>query len=116
MLEPVGAVPVVVEDEVFVGGGAGVYEGVCVRERAVLASGTILTSSSVVFDLVNETELRATADSPLTIPEGAVVVPGSRPAAGAWARKLGLALTAPMIVKYRDARTDAKTALESALR
>jgi 2,3,4,5-tetrahydropyridine-2-carboxylate N-succinyltransferase len=116
VLEPIGAVPVVVEDDVFVGGGTGVYEGVCVRARAVLASGTILTSSSVVFDLVNETELRASADAPLTIPEGAVVVPGSRPAAGAWARSLGLSLAAPVIVKYRDARTDAKTALENALR
>src|SRR5207248_1289612 len=116
VLEPVGAVPVVIEDDVFVGGGAGVYEGVCVRSRAVLAAGTILTSSSVVFDLVDEREIRATADAPLTIPEGAVVVPGTRAASGEWARARGLALAAPIIVKYRDAKTDAKTALESALR
>ena len=116
VLEPVGAVPVVIEDDVFVGGGAGVYEGVCVRSRAVLAAGTILTSSSVVFDLVDEREIRGTADAPLTIPEGAVVVPGTRGASGEWARARGLALAAPVIVKYRDAKTDAKTALESALR
>jgi 2,3,4,5-tetrahydropyridine-2-carboxylate N-succinyltransferase len=116
VLEPVGAAPVVIEDEVFVGGGAGVYEGVCVRSRAVLAAGTILTSSSVVFDLVDEREIRAAADAPLTIPEGAVVVPGTRSASGEWARARGLALATPVIVKYRDARTDAKTALESALR
>lgn len=116
VLEPIGAVPVVVEDEAFVGGGTGIYEGVCVRRRAVIAAGTILTSSSVVFDLVNEVELRATSDAPLTIPEGAVVVPGVRRAAGAWAASLGLGLSAPMIVKYRDSKTDAKTALEAALR
>ena len=116
VLEPIGAVPVVIEDDVFVGGGVGIYEGVCVGRRAVLASGVILTGSTAVFDLVNERELRATADAPLTIPEGAVVVPGSRPAPGAWAKERGLSLSAPAIVKYRDAKTDAKTTLESALR
>lgn len=116
VLEPVGAVPVVIEDDVFVGGGVGIYEGVCVRRRAVLASGVIVTGSSVVFDLVKERELRATADSPLEIPEGAVVVPGARPAPGGWAKERGLSLAAPVIVKYRDAKTDAKTTLESALR
>ena len=116
VLEPVGAVPVVIEDEVFVGGGAGIYEGVRVRKRAVLAAGVILTASSVVFDLVNERELRSTPDRPLVIPEGAVVVPGSRRATGAWAEARGLSLSAPVIVKYRDAKTDARTVLESALR
>lgn len=116
VLEPVGAVPVVIEDDVFVGGGVGIYEGVCVRRRAVLASGVVLTGSSVVFDLVNERELRGTADTPLTIPEGAVVVPGARPAPGAWAKERGLSLSAAVIVKYRDEKTDAKTTLESALR
>ncbi|MEO6323386.1 MAG: 2,3,4,5-tetrahydropyridine-2,6-dicarboxylate N-succinyltransferase [Thermoanaerobaculia bacterium] len=116
VLEPIGAVPVVIEDDAFVGGGVGLYEGVCIRSRAVIAAGVILTSSSVVFDLVNEVELRGTSESPLTIPEGAVVVPGSRRAAGGWASSHGLSLSAAMIVKYRDARTDAKTALESALR
>lgn len=116
VLEPVGAVPVVVEDEVFVGGGAGLYEGVCVRRRAVIAAGTILTGTSVVFDLVNEREVRAEPGRTLEVPEGAVVVPGSRPAGGAWAASRGLCLAASVIVKYRDGRTDARTALEGALR
>ena len=116
VLEPVGAVPVVIEDDVFVGGGVGIYEGVCVRRRAVLASGVVLTGSSVVFDLVHERELRATAEQTLTIPEGAVVVPGARPASGSWAKERGICLSAPVIVKYRDEKTDAKTTLEDALR
>ena len=116
VLEPVGAVPVVIEDDVFVGGGVGIYEGVCVRRRAVLASGVVLTGSSVVFDLVHEREMRATAEKTLTIPEGAVVVPGARPAPGPWAKERGLSLSAPVIVKYRDEKTDAKTTLEDALR
>ena len=116
VLEPIGARPVVIEDDVFVGGGCGIYEGILVRRRAVLASGTILTASSVVYDLPNERELRSEPGRPLEIPEGAVVVPGSRPASGAWAAARGLALSAPMIIKYRDAKTDAKTALEGALR
>jgi 2,3,4,5-tetrahydropyridine-2-carboxylate N-succinyltransferase len=116
VLEPVGAVPVVIEDEVFVGGGAGVYEGVCVKKRAVLAAGVILTASSVLFDLVNEKEHRSTPERPLVVPEGAVVVMGARPAPGAWGKSHGLSLAAPVIVKYRDAKTDARTVLESALR
>jgi 2,3,4,5-tetrahydropyridine-2-carboxylate N-succinyltransferase len=116
VLEPAGAVPVVLEDEVFVGGGAGVYEGVCVRKRAVLAAGVILTASSVLFDLVHETEHRTTAERPLVVPEGAVVVMGARPAPGAWGKCHGLSLASPVIVKYRDAKTDARTVLESALR
>ena len=116
VLEPVGARPVVIEDEVFVGGGCGIYEGVLVRRRAVLAAGVILTGSSVVFDLVNEVELRGTSADPLTIPEGAVVVPGTRPVPGGWAARRGLALSAHLIVKYRDERTDGKTCLEEALR
>jgi len=116
VLEPVGAVPVVIEDDVFVGGGVGIYEGVCVRRRAVLASGVVLTGSTAVFDLVKECELRSAAGIPLEIPEGAVVVPGTRPAPGGWAKQKGLSLSAPVIVKYRDEKTDAKTTLESALR
>ena len=116
VLEPAGAVPVVLEDEVFVGGGAGVYEGVCVRTRAVLAAGVILTASSVLFDLVHEKEYRSTPERPLVVPEGAVVVMGARPAPGAWGKCHGLSLAAPVIVKYRDAKTDARTVLESALR
>ncbi|HEV8241336.1 MAG TPA: 2,3,4,5-tetrahydropyridine-2,6-dicarboxylate N-succinyltransferase [Thermoanaerobaculia bacterium] len=116
VLEPVGALPVVVEDEVFVGGGVGLYEGVVVKRRAVLAAGVVLTSSSVVYDLPGERVLRAGAGEALVIPEGSVVVMGSRPASGDFAREHGLALLTPVIVKRRDERTDAKTALEDVLR
>ena len=110
VLEPSGARPVIVEDGAFVGGLVGVFEGVIVRSGAVLASGVLLTASTTVYDLVHERELRR------EIPAGAVVVPGSRPAAGAFAQERGLQVSAPLIVKYRDERTDAATALESALR
>ena len=116
VLEPVGALPVVVEDEVFVGGGVGLYEGVVVQRRAVLAAGVVLTSSSVVYDLPGGRVLRAGAGEPLVIPAGSVVVMGSRPAAGEFAHEHGLALATPVIVKRRDERTDAKTALEDVLR
>ena len=92
------------------------YEGTLVRRRAVIAAGVVLTGSTPVHDLVRETVYRRTASAPLTIPEGAVVVPGSRPARGAHAEAHGLALAVPVIVKYRDERTDAATALEDALR
>lgn len=110
VLEPAGARPVVVEDDCFVGGMCGLFEGVILRTRAVLATGTVITASTTIYDLVNRRELRG------EVPEGAVVVPGSRPASGAWATGLGLSLYAPCIVKYRDAKTDASTALEEALR
>lgn len=110
VLEPAGAQPVIVEDEAFVGGLVGVFEGVRVRKRAVLASGVVLTGSTVLYDLVHEREWNR------EVPEDAVVVPGSRPAKGGFAETRGLQLAAPIIVKYRDARTDAATALESALR
>lgn len=110
VLEPAGAVPVVVEDDTFVGGLVGLFEGIVVRRRAVLASGVIITGSTVIYDLVNSRELRK------EVPEGAVVVPGSRPASGGFAAKRGLNVSAPMIVKYRDERTDAATCLEEALR
>ncbi len=116
VLEPAGALPVIVEDDVLVGGGCGVYEGALVRRGAVLAAGTILTGSTPVFDLVKGETYRRTADAPLEIPAGAVVVPGSRPAAGARAAALGVSLYAPVIVKYRDEKTTAATALEEALR
>jgi 2,3,4,5-tetrahydropyridine-2-carboxylate N-succinyltransferase len=116
VLEPVGALPVVVEDEVFVGGGVGLYEGVVVKRRSVLGAGVVLTSSSVVYDLPGERVLRAGADEPLVIPEGSVVVMGSRPASGDFAHEHGVALLTPVIVKRRDERTDAKTALEDVLR
>ena len=120
VLEPINASPVVIEDEVLVGGNCGVYEGTIVRKGAVLAPGTILTRGTPVFDLVNGLTLRATSDSPLIIPENAVVVPGSRPVANgkghpnsdAWA----LSLYAPVIVKYRDEKTDLSTTLEDLLR
>ena len=110
VLEPAGARPVVVEDEAFVGALAGVFEGVVVRRRAVLAAGVVLTASTVVFDLVREVEHKG------EVPADAVVVPGVRRASGAFAAAHGLGLAAPVIVKYRDAKTDAATALESALR
>jgi len=121
VLEPVGARPVIVEDEVVVGGQCGLYEGVRVRRRAVLGAGVILTASTRVFDLVNERELVGGAEAPLEIPEDAVLVPGSRPvsqegALDLWAAHRRLHVGCALIVKYRDARTDAKTALEQALR
>jgi 2,3,4,5-tetrahydropyridine-2-carboxylate N-succinyltransferase len=116
VLEPVGAVPVVIEDDVLIGGNVGVYEGTIVRARAVIGAGVVLTRSTKVYDLVHERELTGTAEAPLEIPAGAVVVPGSRPAQSGWAKGLGLHLAAPMVVKYRDEKTDGKTALESALR
>jgi 2,3,4,5-tetrahydropyridine-2-carboxylate N-succinyltransferase len=116
VLEPAGALPVIVEDDVLVGGGCGVYEGAIVRRGAVLAAGTILTGSTPVYDLVREQIYRRTEESPLEIPAGAVVVPGSRPATGGRAAALGISLYAPVIVKYRDAKTSAATALEEALR
>lgn len=116
VLEPVGALPVIIEDDVLVGGGCGVYEGTIVRERAVLAAGTILTGSTPVYDLVNERIYRRPPGGVLEIPAGAVVVPGSRPASGTFAAAQRVALYTPVIVKYRDAQTDAATVLEEALR
>lgn len=116
VLEPVTATPVVIEDDVFVGGGCGIYEGCRVGERAVLAAGVRLTASTRLYDLVRETVHTASGDAPLAVPAGAVVVPGTRRAEGAFADAHGLGLYAPVIVKYRDERTDAATALEEALR
>jgi 2,3,4,5-tetrahydropyridine-2-carboxylate N-succinyltransferase len=118
VLEPVGALPVIVEDDAFIGGNCGVYEGVIVRRRAVLAAGVVLTGSSIVYDLVNPAIHRADPSTgrPLVIPAGAVVVMGARPASGDFAREHQLSLATPVIVKYRDEKTDAKTALEGALR
>jgi 2,3,4,5-tetrahydropyridine-2-carboxylate N-succinyltransferase len=116
VLEPAGALPVVIEDDVLVGGGCGVYEGTIVRARAVLAAGTILTGSTPVYDLVRERVYRRPPGGSLEIPEGAVVVPGARPASGAFAAAQHVSLYAPVIVKYRDAQTDAATVLEAALR
>ena len=116
VLEPVNASPVVIEDDAIIGGNCGVYEGTVVRARAVLAAGVILTRGTPVYDLVRETVLRATAESALEIPEGAVVVPGARAVRTGWGASQGLSLQAPLIVKYRDEKTDLSTALEAWLR
>lgn len=116
VLEPVNAAPVVIEDDVLVGGNTGVYEGTIVRSKAVLAAGVVLTRGTPVFDLVKETVYKTTADAPLEIPEGAVVVPGTRAVKGGWGAEQGLGLQAPVIVKYRDEKTDLATALEGWLR
>jgi 2,3,4,5-tetrahydropyridine-2-carboxylate N-succinyltransferase len=116
VLEPVGAMPVIIEDEVLVGGGCGVYEGAIVHERAVLAAGTILTGSTPVYDLAREKIYQKTVDAPLEIPAGAVVVPGSRGVRGECGRAWGLSLYAPVIVKYRDEKTERSVQLEDYLR
>ena len=116
VLEPVGAMPVIVEDEVMVGGNCGIYEGTIVRERAVIGTGVILNGSTPVYDLVHETIHRRSADGPLVIPPCAVVVAGSRMIRGGFAAEHGLALYTPVIVKYRNEKTDGATALEQALR
>jgi 2,3,4,5-tetrahydropyridine-2-carboxylate N-succinyltransferase len=116
VLEPVNATPVVIEDDVLVGGNCGVYEGTIVRARAVLAAGAVLTRGTPVFDLVRETVYKGSAEQPLEIPEGAVVVPGARAIKSGWGADEQLSLQAPVIVKYRDERTDLATALESWLR
>jgi 2,3,4,5-tetrahydropyridine-2,6-dicarboxylate N-succinyltransferase len=116
VLEPAGAMPVIIEDDVIVGGNCGVYEGAIVRERAVLASGTIITGSTPIFDLVRGEIYRRVDNSPIEIPAGAVVVPGSRAVQSEKGREWGLSLYAPVIVKYRDEKTDAATQLEEALR
>jgi 2,3,4,5-tetrahydropyridine-2-carboxylate N-succinyltransferase len=116
VLEPVGALPVIIEDDVLVGGNCGVYEGAIVKRRAVLASGTILTGSTPVYDLVNGRVIEPSPGQPLVVPEGAVVVPGTRPVTSGPGREWGLSLATPVIVKYRDERTDARTALEQWIR
>jgi 2,3,4,5-tetrahydropyridine-2-carboxylate N-succinyltransferase len=116
VLEPVGAVPVIIEDDVLVGGNCGVYEGTIVRERAVLATGTMLTGSTPVYDLVRGEIYQRSADGPLEIPSGAVVVPGTRAVQNERGRTWGLSLYAAIIVKYRDAKTDTAVQLEDYLR
>ena len=116
VLEPVNASPVVIEDDVLVGGNSGVYEGTIVRKGAVLAAETILTRGTPVFDLVNGVILRASGELPLIIPENAVVVPGSRAVSKGNGQEWGLSLYAPVIVKYRDEKTDLSTTLEDLLR
>jgi 2,3,4,5-tetrahydropyridine-2-carboxylate N-succinyltransferase len=116
VLEPVNAAPVIIEDDVLVGGNCGVYEGTLVRARAVLGAGTILTRSTPLYDLVRNEIYRATADSVLEVPEGAVVVPGSRAVKKGAASDLGISLYTPVIVKYRDEKTDRGIELEDWLR
>jgi len=116
VIEPVGALPVIVEDDVLVGGNCGVYEGAILKRRVVLAAGTIITGSTPIYDLPNERIIHAAAGEPLIVPEGAVVVPGTRPVAAGKGREWGLAVATPVIVKYRDEKTSARTALESWIR
>lgn len=116
VLEPIGNIPVVIEDDVVVGGNAGIYEGTIVRSRAVIGAGVVLTGSTPVYDVIRGQVYRKTPERPLEIPYGAVVVPGSRPMKGAFAQEHGLSISTPMIVKYRDDKTDSSTALEEALR
>ena len=116
VLEPVNANPVVIEDDVLVGGNCGVYEGTIVRRKAVLAAGVVLTRGTPVYDLVHEGVIKAEGGNPLVIPENAVVVPGARGITAEWGAQHGLSLQTPVIVKYRDEKTDLATALESWLR
>lgn len=116
VLEPAGALPVIVEDDVMIGGNCGVYEGVRVGKRAVLGTGTILNASTKVYDLVNEKVISSDGETPLIIPENAVIVPGSRSLGSNFAKENGISVQTPLIIKYRDANTDAKTALETDLR
>ena len=116
VLEPVGAMPVIVEDEVIIGGNCGVYEGTVVKRGAVLGTGTLLNRSTPVYDLVKSVVYSAGPDGPLIIPENAVVVPGSRPISKGPGKDWGLSLYTPVIVKYRDASTDARIELEDLLR
>jgi 2,3,4,5-tetrahydropyridine-2-carboxylate N-succinyltransferase len=116
VIEPVGAMPVIVEDEVLVGGNCGVYEGAIIKRRAVLASGAILTGSTPIYDLPNGRIITPAPGQPLVVPEGAVVVPGARAVTVGAGRDWGLSLATPVIVKYRDERTDARTELERWIR
>jgi len=116
VLEPIGALPVIIEDDVLVGGNCGVYEGTVVKRRAVLGTGTILNRSTPVYDIVRNTIHRATDDEPLVIPEQAVVVAGSRAIASGPGKEWGISLYTPVIVKYRDEKTDTKIQLEDLLR
>ena len=116
VIEPVGALPVIIEDEALIGGNTGIYEGAVIKARAVIAAGTVLTGSTPVYDLVKGEIIRPTADRPLVIPEGAVVVPGARAVTAGRGPEWGLSLATPVIVKYRDSRTDTRTELEAWIR
>lgn len=116
VIEPVGALPVIVEDDVLVGGNTGIYEGAVIRKRAVIAAGTVLTGSTPLYDLPNGTVIRPAPEQPLVVPEGAVVVPGARSVTVGAGLEWGLSLATPVIVKYRDDRTDTRTELETWIR
>ena len=116
VLEPVGAMPVIVEDDVLVGGNTGIFEGAVIKPRAVIAAGTILTGSTPVYDLVNGAMIKPAPGQPLVVPAGAVVVPGARAVSIGAGKEWGLSLATPVIVKYRDDKTDARTELERWLR
>ncbi len=116
VIEPVGALPVIIEDDVLVGGNCGIYEGTVVKRRAVIAAGSVLTGSTPIVDLPNNRMIVPQPGEPLVVPEGAVVVPGTRPIASGVGRELGISVATPVIVKYRDERTSARTALEQWIR
>jgi 2,3,4,5-tetrahydropyridine-2-carboxylate N-succinyltransferase len=116
VIEPVGALPVIVEDDALIGGNTGIYEGAVIKARAVVAAGTVLTGSTPVYDLVRGEIITPGPDRPLVVPEGAVVVPGARAVTAGKGRDWGLSLATPVIVKYRDSRTDTKTELEAWIR
>ena len=116
VIEPVGALPVIIEDDALIGGNTGIYEGAIIRARAVIAAGTVLTGSTPVYDLAREEIIKPAANRPLVIPEGAVVVPGARAVTAGKGPAWGLSLATPVIVKYRDSRTDTRTELEAWIR
>ncbi|MCH8567058.1 MAG: 2,3,4,5-tetrahydropyridine-2,6-dicarboxylate N-succinyltransferase [Balneolales bacterium] len=117
VLEPIGAVPVIVEDDCMIGGNTGIYEGTIIRKKAVIGAGVVLTRSTPVYDIVNQRIIRAGKDKTLEIPENAVVIPGTRKISGnEWAASNGLSIQCPIIIKYRDDKTDDATELEDLLR
>ena len=116
VLEPIGALPVIIEDDVLIGGNCGIYEGVIIHEKVVIASGTIITGGTPVYDLVKEKIYRRNNEEPLEIPAGAVIIPGSRQINDGWGKKMGIAISTPVIIKYRDKKTDQSVALENWLR
>jgi 2,3,4,5-tetrahydropyridine-2-carboxylate N-succinyltransferase len=116
VIEPVGALPVIIEDDALIGGNTGIYEGAVIKARAVIAAGTILTGSTPVYDLVRGEVIKPADDRPLVVPEGAVVVPGARAVTVGHRKDWGLSLATPVIVKYRDSRTDTRTELEAWIR
>ena len=116
VIEPVGALPVIVEDDVLVGGNTGIYEGAVIKQRAVIAAGVVVTGSTPIYDLPRRRIIRAEAGRPLVVPEGAVVVPGARAVSSGKGPEWGLSLVTPVIVKYRDDRTDTRTELEAWIR